>query len=75
MSVTVDLPDELLVALRVEAERRGISVEALIVESVSDRVRAPQPRRRFALAAIGASNGSRFARNADEMLAEGFGRD
>lgn len=75
MSVTVDLSDELLAALRVEAERRGVTIEVLIVESVDEHVRAPQPRRKFALAGISASNGTYTASDADAMLAEGFGRD
>jgi predicted transcriptional regulator len=74
MSVTVELPEELLAALRAEAERRGVTVEALIAEAVSEHV-GGQPRRRFALAGIGESGGTRFARDADELLAEGFGRD
>lgn len=75
MSVTVDLPDELLAMLQAEADRRGTTIEALITESVNEHVRGPQPRRKFALAGIGASGGTRFARDADELLAEGFGRD
>lgn len=38
MSVTVELPAELLAALRAEAERRRVTVEALITESVSEHV-------------------------------------
>ncbi len=76
MSVTVDLPDELLAALRAEAERRGVSIEALIAESVSEHVEAGRPRRRLAIAGVGDSGGKRgFARDADELLADGFGRD
>lgn len=74
MPVTVDLPADLLVALEAEAQRRQMTVEALIAESVSEHVSAA-PRRRFALAGVGSSTGTRFARDADEMLAEGFGRD
>jgi hypothetical protein len=33
------------------------------------------PRRRLTFAAVGASNSGRGAAEADEMLAEGFGRD
>ena len=50
-------------------------IEALIAESVDEHLRAPRPRRKFKLAGIGASDGTRTARDADEMLAEGFGRD
>jgi len=75
MSVTVELPDELLAVLRADAERRGTTIEALITELVNEYVRTVQPRRKFALAGIGASGGTRFAADADEMLADGFGRD
>ena len=74
MSVTVDLPDELLAALKAEAERRDVTIEALIAESVVEHVGTPRPRRKFALAGVGESDGTRTARDADEMLAEGFGR-
>lgn len=74
MSVTVDLPDELLAALRAEAERRGVTIETVITESVNEHVRAPQPRRRLAFAGIGAS-GRGISDQVDELLAEGFGRD
>lgn len=75
MSVTVDLPAEVIAALRAEAGRRGVTIETVITESVNEHVRAPQPRRKFALAGIGASDGTYTARDADAMLAEGFGRD
>ncbi|MBI2705375.1 MAG: ribbon-helix-helix protein, CopG family [Actinobacteria bacterium] len=75
MSVTLDLPDEMLAALQAEAERRQMTVEELIAESVSEHVGAAPRRRQFALAGVGSSTGIRFARDADELLAEGFGRD
>ncbi len=75
MSVTLDLPDELLAVLRAEAERRATTIEALITESVNEHVRAPHSHRKFALAGVGESDGTRFARDADQMLADGFGRD
>jgi hypothetical protein len=75
MSVTVELSEELLAVLRAESKRRGVTIEALIAESLNEHVRASRPRRNFALAGIGASDGTRFARDADEMLAEGFGSD
>lgn len=75
MTVNVDLPEDLLAALKQEAEQRGITLDAVIAESVGEHLRTPRPRRQFALAGIGASTSGRSARDADEMLAEGFGRD
>lgn len=75
MSVTVDLPEDLLVAVETEAQRRQMSVEALIAESVSEHIGVTPRRRRFALAGVGSSTGTRYARDADELLGEGFGRD
>jgi hypothetical protein len=73
VSVTVDLPEELLHALRAEAERRGVSIDVVIAESVTEHL---GPRRRLAISAIGSSGGARGrARDADELLDEGFGRD
>jgi len=73
MSVTVDLSEELLDALRVEAARRNVSIDALIAESVTEHLHS---RRRLAISAVGSSGGGRGrARDADELLADGFGHD
>ena len=81
MSVTLDLPPATLRRLEAEAARRGVGIDVVIAE-LADTLPAdetapepPAPRRKFALAGIGASGGTRFARDADELLAEGFGRD
>lgn len=76
--MTIELPEEVLSRVRAEAARRGISVESLIAESVIRSVAEPavsMPPRKFALDGVGASSGTRFARDADELLAEGFGKD
>jgi len=75
MSLSVDLPGDVLAALRAEADRRGVTAEELIAETVIAHLAGLPPRRRFALAGIGESSGDRFARDADDLLAEGFGRD
>jgi len=73
MTVTVDLSDELLDALRVEAARRKVSIDALIAESVTEHL---GPRRRLAISGVGSSGGGQGrAADADELLADGFGRD
>jgi hypothetical protein len=78
MTVTVNLPDEVVRRLADEAARRGVSVEELVAEAVASRF-PPQaserrPKRRLAFGAIGASTSGRRAADTDEMLAEGFGR-
>lgn len=76
MPVTVELSDEALARLEAEAARRGVSVDVVINElagrlpgQVDDRTR------REALIGLGASTSGRRAADADDLLAEGFGRD
>lgn len=78
MPVTIDLSDEVLASLEAEATRRGVTVAELIADAVAEFAAVPEPPvvpRKFSLAGIGASGGTRFARDADELLAEGFGKD
>jgi len=72
MTFTVDLPEPLLDALRSEATRREMTVESVVGESVQEHL-ATSTRRRLAISGIGASDGTRRARDADVMLDEGFG--
>ncbi|MDZ7734266.1 MAG: hypothetical protein U5R31_15370 [Acidimicrobiia bacterium] len=75
------LPTATLRRLEAEATRCGVGVDVVIAELAEalpaddTTTEAPTPRRKFALAGIGASGGDRFARDADELLAGGFGRD
>ena len=73
MSITIE---ELAARLNAEAARRDITVEALIDELAGMVVEpeAKPVKRRLAFVGIGASTSGRGAREADEMLAEGFGR-
>ena len=72
---------ELAERLNVEAARRGITPEQLLDE-LAARLPTPTPapapggsaKRHLAFAGIGASTSGRTAREADAMLAEGFGR-
>lgn len=56
MSMTVDLPDELVARLRAEAARRGVSVDAVIAEFAAGLPggEAP-PKRRLSFIGLGAS--------------------
>lgn len=79
MVVTVHLPEELARRLAAEAERRGSSVDEVAAEllaaGLSEEAPKPPTRRHLAFAGIGASTSGRTAAEAEEMLAEGFGRD
>lgn len=76
----VTLSADLAARAAAEAGRRGISVEDLVVEVLDARLprgapERPVGRRRPAFAGTGASTSGRTAAEAEEMLAEGFGRD
>lgn len=77
MPVTLDLSDEAMARLRAEADRRGISVDELVDElaaGLTPETSESLPRK-LRFFAIGRSTSGRSAADADEMLAEGFGRD
>jgi hypothetical protein len=74
MTVMLHLDDALGGALAAEAARRGLSADELAAELLAAQL-PREPRRRLAFAAVGASTSGRGAAEADEMLAEGFGRD
>ena len=76
MTVTLELPDDAMRRLRAEAERRGVSVEVVLTEMVSREL--PEPTRAKSVPGfvnLGASTSGRRAREAEDLLAEGFGRD
>lgn len=74
MTVTLHLDDAVAEALAAEAARRGQTADQLAADLLAAQLPRP-PRRRLAFAAVGASTSGRGAAEADEMLAEGFGRD
>ncbi len=76
VAVTLALPAEAQARIQAEATRRGITLDQLVAE-IADSFPAETttPRRKRAFVGIGSSTSGRGARNADEMLAEGFGRD
>lgn len=74
MTVTLHLDGAVAEALVAEAARRGQTAEQLAADLLAAQL--PRvPRRRLAFAAVGASTSGRGAAEADEILAEGFGRD
>lgn len=74
--VTLELPDKVVARLRSEAYRRGMSLDELVTELASSLPLSPAPvgHRTLGFVCIGASNSSFNAADADEILAEGFGR-
>ena len=68
MSITVE---ELASRLNAEAARRDITVDELLDELTA---KVTSPRRTLGFVSLGASTSGRGAADADEMLAEGFGR-
>lgn len=77
MSVTLDLSEKVLGRLRAEAERRHLSMDAVVEELAATlpSERTAGVRRRLSFVALGSSVSGRRALDADEMLAGGFGRD
>ena len=76
MPVTLDLSDEVLARLQREADRRGVSLDAVVAELASALpTESEAEERKLGFVALGASTAGRRAADADEMLDEGFGRD
>ena len=75
MTVTLDLSDEVLARLRAEAERRHLSMSALIDEMAESLPvdASPPARQQLSFVTIGSSTSGHRASEADEMLADGFG--
>ena len=69
--ITISVPDDIAQRIAREAKRTGKSVSELIREALS--LRQKQGRRRLPIAALGRSGTKHTARNADAILAEGFG--
>jgi hypothetical protein len=71
MSLTLDLPDEVVRRLTAEAERRG----ARIVDLAAQLPPADgSAHRKLAFVGVGASD-TGITPHIDELLADGFGRD
>jgi hypothetical protein len=75
MTLIVHLPGEVAAALEAEAARRGQTPDKVAADLLAERLPPPGARRRLAFAGVGSSASRRNAADADDMLAEGFGRD
>lgn len=74
--VTIDLPEDALARLHAEAKRRGVSIDLVIAE-LAEALPADSPAvpRSFSFVGLGSSTSGRYARDTDEILADGFGRN
>ena len=75
MTLTLHLDSAVAEALAAEAARRGQTADELAGILAAQLPKAVTVRRRLAFAAVGESTSGRSAAEADEILAEGFGRD
>lgn len=77
MPVTLELSEDALARLRSEADRRGLSLDDVVAELAATLPADPDESlpRELRFFAMGRSTSGRHAADADEMLAEGFGRD
>jgi hypothetical protein len=76
MTVTVDLPEDALARLRAEAKRRGVSIDLVIAELTTVLPADLLPGRpTLSFIGLGSSASARSARDADELLADGFGQN
>jgi hypothetical protein len=76
MTVTVDLSESTLARLRAEAERRGVSIDVVIAELAETLPpETANEQRKLSFIGLGASTSGRHAREADDLLADGFGRN
>ncbi len=76
MTVTVDLLEDAFARLRAEAKRRGVSIDLVIAELTSVLPPDPLPGKpTLSFIGLGSSASARFARDTDELLADGFGRN
>ncbi len=77
MLVTFKLSDDTLARLRAEAERRDITLDGVVTDLIMTLPVRPVElkSRKLGFVALGRSTSGRSAADADEILAEGFGRD
>lgn len=71
----VELPPQVVARFETEAARRGVSVADLLAALADDLPGTDRaPGRCPGFVGLGASTSGRTAREADELLADGFGR-
>ena len=72
---TLGFNEDALARLHAEARRRGVSIDLVIAELTTtlppDHIPA---KRTLSFIGLGSSSSGQYARDADELLADGFGR-
>jgi hypothetical protein len=76
MTLTIDLPLDALARLEAEARRRGVGLGVVVAElAVMLPDESSDPPKPFSLVGVGSASPGHFARDADALLADGFGQD
>jgi hypothetical protein len=75
MTVTIDLPEDALERLQAEARRRGVTIDVVVAEFAQALPTDATSEKTLSFIGLGSSNSGRYARDADDLLADGFGRD
>ncbi|HUP24345.1 MAG TPA: hypothetical protein VNB06_15545 [Thermoanaerobaculia bacterium] len=75
MTVTIDLPEDALARLQAEAKRRGVSIDVVVAELARALPTDASAPKLLSFIGLGSSRSGRYARDADDLLADGFGRD
>ena len=75
MTVTMDLPEDALTRLQAEAKRRGVSIDVVVAELAQALPTDASAPKVLSFIGLGSSSSGRYAREADDLLADGFGRD
>ena len=74
MTVTIDLPEDALARLQAEAKRRGVSIDVVVAELAQGLPTDASAPKVLSFIGLGSSSSGRYARDADDLLADGFGR-
>jgi hypothetical protein len=76
MTVSIELPAQILARLRAEAARRGVTIDEVIADLADQLPADHAAQRRGSLPFVGAGASHHgITGRIDELLADGFGRD
>ncbi|HEX4520253.1 MAG TPA: hypothetical protein VH063_11800 [Gaiellaceae bacterium] len=76
MTLTVELSESTLARFQAEAARRGVGIDVVIAELAETLPpETAGEERKLSFIGLGASTSGRHGRDADDLLADGFGRN
>jgi hypothetical protein len=75
MAVTIDLIEDALERLQAEAGRRGVSIDVVVAELIQSLPADGSAPRKLSFIGLGSSSSGQYARDADDLLADGLGRE